>query len=70
LSERQATLQAENAEVLQRVVQQRRDIESLVKGLENVVNDLDQAVAVLKPEEVEGLREEVRGVDEGMRMSG
>jgi kinetochore protein NNF1 len=70
LKERQEVLQAENVEVLQRVMQQRRDIENLVKGLENVVNDLDQSVAVLKPEDIDGLKSESRDMDEDMRMTG
>lgn len=48
-------------------MQQRKEIEGLVKGLENIVGDLDQSVAALKPEENEALRTEARDVDEEMR---
>jgi len=68
MKQKQDTVQAENVELLDRVMQQRRDISALVQGLENVVADLDASVAALKPEEMEGLREEVRDVDEEMRM--
>jgi len=61
-------LQAENAEILQRVLQQRKEIESIMKGLENVVVDLDQSAAALKPEDVDELVDEAREVDEGLRM--
>lgn len=71
LKERQDGVQAENVEVLERVMQQRRDIESLVTGLEDVVADLDASVASITAEDsgVEGLRDEVREVDEDMRMA-
>ena len=61
-------MQAENAEILQRVLQQRKEIESIMKGLENVVVDLDQSAAALKPEDVDELVDEAREVDEGLRM--
>lgn len=60
-------MQAENAEILQRVLQQRKEIEDLMKGLENVVVDLDQSAAALKPEDIEELVNEAREVDEDMR---
>jgi kinetochore protein NNF1 len=59
-------LQAENAEILQRVLQQRKEIESIMKGLENVVVDLDQSAAALKPEDIEELVDEAREVDEDL----
>lgn len=66
---RQDALQTENAEILQRVLQQRKEIESIMKGLENVVADLDQSAAALKPEDVEELVNEAREVDEDIRMT-
>lgn len=53
--------------MLQRVMQQRKEIETLVKGLENAVSDLDESVAALKPEDIEALRTAARDVDEEMR---
>jgi len=67
LKQRQEVLQAENQKSLQRVLQQRKEMESLVKGLENAVSDLDHSVAALKPEQIEELRAEAREVDEEMR---
>ncbi|KAK5136254.1 hypothetical protein LTR08_003861 [Meristemomyces frigidus] len=64
LREQQATVQAENAELLVRVMQQRKDIAAMVQGLENVVKDLDGSVVALGDAGLEGLREEVREGDE------
>ncbi|KAK0266960.1 hypothetical protein LTR91_017012 [Friedmanniomyces endolithicus] len=61
-------VRAENVEILARIQKQREDIAARVAGLEQVVADVDACVAALRPEELEVLREEVRGVDEGMRM--
>jgi kinetochore protein NNF1 len=66
---RQEALQAENAEILQRVLQQRKEIEGIMKGLENVVADLDQSAAALKAEDIEELVSEAREVDRDMRMT-
>jgi kinetochore protein NNF1 len=68
LQQRQEALQAENAEILQRVLQQRKEIESIMKALENVVVDLDQSAAALKPEDIEELVDEAREVDEDLRV--
>ncbi|KAK4545446.1 hypothetical protein LTR36_002796 [Oleoguttula mirabilis] len=59
---RQTAVQADNAELLTRVLQQRREIAAMVQGLENVVADLDGSVAALGVD-AEGLREEARGVE-------
>lgn len=71
LRERQDAAQEENVELLGRVMRQRREIECLVKGLESVIGDLDASVATLQSRDanVEGLRGEVRDVDEDMRMT-
>ncbi|KAK0803141.1 hypothetical protein LTR75_008085 [Friedmanniomyces endolithicus] len=61
-------VRAENGEILARIQKQREDIAARVAGLERVVADVDACVAALKPEELEVLREEASGVDEGMRM--
>jgi len=70
LKERQGEVQAENIELLERVMKQRKQVQSLVQGLENVVADLDASVAALSPEEVDALREEFREVDHEMRVEG
>lgn len=50
-------------------MEQRGQIDAMIKGLENVVADLDASVATLQKGELEDVREEVRGVDEDMRMT-
>ncbi|KAK4508240.1 hypothetical protein PRZ48_001978 [Zasmidium cellare] len=64
---RQDELAGENQELIARVMQQRKDIQKLMEGLEGVVEDLNGSVKALVPEEVEGLREGNREVDEVMR---
>lgn len=68
LKEQQDAMQTENVELLDRVMQQRKEIAALVEGLENKVADLDASVAALDQEELEALREEGRDADEDMRM--
>lgn len=63
---RQTALQTENAELLARVMQQRKDISAMVQGLENVVADLDASVGALAEEDIDAMREEARDVDERM----
>ena len=64
-------MQDENVELLNRVMQQRKDIQGLMKGLETAVADLEGSVATLNSETsgVDGLREQTREVDEDMRMT-
>jgi kinetochore protein NNF1 len=64
---REEVLGEENRVLCGRVLQQRRDILSLMEGWEGVVRDLNGSVEALKPEEMDALREENREVDEGMR---
>lgn len=51
-------------------MEQRKDIASLMQGLENVVADLDASIAALtqQPAEMDALQEQCREVDEGLRM--
>lgn len=70
LSTRQETLQNENVDILSRVMEQRKQIEAMVRGLENVIADLDASVETLQEAGIDGLREEVRGVDEDVRTTG
>ena len=48
-----ATLQTENAAILARVVQQRRDIAAMMQGLEKAVGDLEGSVVALGGAELE-----------------
>lgn len=58
-------------ELLDRVMQQRREIEGLVKGLESAVADLDASAASLHGGDVDigGLRTEVKDVEDDMRVA-
>lgn len=47
LSTRQEALQSDNVERLERVKKQRKEIESLLKGLDNVMTDLESSVGSL-----------------------
>ncbi|KAK4574369.1 hypothetical protein LTR86_002131 [Recurvomyces mirabilis] len=68
ISTRQAEVSGENVEVLARVQRQRREIAGLMAGLESAVKDLDDSVRAMRPEEMEGLREEVGEVEGRMSM--
>jgi kinetochore protein NNF1 len=67
MRERQDIMARENAEMMERVQQQRRDIENLISGLENVVKDINGSVTALQPEQIERLRDETRDADTIMR---
>ncbi|TKA72716.1 hypothetical protein B0A55_05544 [Friedmanniomyces simplex] len=66
IQQEQETVQAENVVLLGRIQEQRKQIAGMMVGLDRVVADLDASVAALKPGELEALREEARGVDQGM----
>ncbi|KAF2721838.1 Nnf1-domain-containing protein [Polychaeton citri CBS 116435] len=70
LRSKQETLAHDNTQVVERVLQQRRQIASLLQGLEAVVADVGASVAKLDPAELDTLREETREIDEGMRVDG
>lgn len=63
---RQEAVQADNKARLERVLEQRREIEALIQGLEAKVNGVQAAAKVLEDEGVEGFRAEVLGVEEAM----
>ena len=52
-------------------MQQRKEIENLMKGLTNAIADLDASVVTLQSQDanVEGLRDEIRDADDDMRMT-
>lgn len=64
---REESLGEENQVLIEKILQQRSDIQSLVNGLEEVVKNLNGSVAAMRPEEMDSLREENREVDEAMR---
>lgn len=71
IKERQDAVQEDNVELLGRVVQQRKEIEALMKGLEGVAADLDASVAALNSDgaDLESSRDAVKDVDTDMRLT-
>lgn len=67
MSERQDLLCSENLELMERIQQQRQNIQKLLDGLENVVEDLKGSLHAMEPEQMDKIREEVRDADEMMR---
>lgn len=64
---RQEALAEENQELVGKVLQQRREIQQLMAGLEGVVRELNGSVEALSGQDLEGMREGMREVDEEMR---
>ncbi|KAF2271079.1 Nnf1-domain-containing protein [Lojkania enalia] len=62
----QAT-QAANTELLSAVTAQRAEIEALVRGLENVVHDLEVSSQMMGQDEVQGLSKEIRELETEMK---
>lgn len=52
---------------LENVLKQRQEIERLVNGLENAVQDLEGAASLIGEEEVENMRVDCRGAEQEMR---
>ena len=63
-------LQESNAEMLSTIMQQRKDIEVMMIGLERVVTDLDESLAHLPHDEMLALTNESVALDEMARSSG
>jgi kinetochore protein NNF1 len=61
-----ATQQA-NTELLSTVTVQRAEIEALVRGLENVIQDLEASAQMMGQEEVQGLSKEIRDLETEMK---
>jgi kinetochore protein NNF1 len=61
-----ATQQA-NIELLSVVTTQRTEIEALVRGLENVVHDLEASAEIMGQEDVQGLSKEIRDLELEMK---
>lgn len=58
--------QQANTQLLSTVTAQRAEIEALVHGLENVVQDLEASAQMMGQEEVQGLSKEMRELEKGM----
>jgi kinetochore protein NNF1 len=59
--------QQSNAELLSTVTAQRAEIEALVRGLENVIKDLDVSAQMMVQDDVQGLSKEVRDLEIEMK---
>lgn len=62
-----AETQQSNAELLSTVTAQRAEIEALVRGLENVVQDLEVSAQMMAQEDVQGLSKEIRDLETQMK---
>jgi len=63
-------MQNTNNELLAQILQQRKEIEGHVSGLEAVVQDLDDSLSSLWHDDMLALTTETVSMDEGMRISG
>jgi kinetochore protein NNF1 len=59
--------QQSTAELLSTVTTQRAEIEALVRGLENVIQDLDVSAQMMAQDDVQGLSMEVRELEMEMK---
>lgn len=59
--------QEANAELLSTVTAQRAEIEALVQGLENVIQDLEVSAQMMAQDEVQGLSKEIKDYEMEMK---
>jgi kinetochore protein NNF1 len=59
--------QQSNTELLSTVTGQRAEIEALVRGLENVIHDLDVSAQMMAQDEVQGLGKEIKDLEMEMK---
>jgi hypothetical protein len=62
--------QQSNTELLSTVTAQRAEIEALVRGLENVIQDLDASAQIMAQDDVQDLSGETRDLEMEMRTWG
>ncbi|KAL6712467.1 hypothetical protein ACN47E_000344 [Coniothyrium glycines] len=62
-----AETQQSNTELLAAVAAQRAEIEALVRGLDNVVQDLEASAQMMAQDEVQGLSREIRQLETEMK---
>ncbi|KAF2476358.1 Nnf1-domain-containing protein [Lindgomyces ingoldianus] len=62
-----STTQASNTELLSTITAQRAEIEALVRGLENVVHDLEASAQIMAQNEVLELSNEIRAFETEMK---
>lgn len=59
--------QIQNTELLSTVTAQRAEIEALVRGLENVVQDLEVSAQMMAQDDVQDLSRDIRGLETDMK---
>lgn len=59
--------QQSNTELLSAVTAQRAEIEALVRGLENVIQDLEVSAEMMGQNEVQGLSKEIKDLEMQMK---
>lgn len=67
MNTRLADTQQANTQLLSTVTAQRAEIEALVRGLENVVQDLETSAQMMGQEDVQGLGKEMRELEKEMK---
>jgi kinetochore protein NNF1 len=59
--------QQSNTELLSTVTAQRAEIEALVLGLENVIQDLEVSAQIMAEDDVQGLSSEIKSLETEMK---
>jgi kinetochore protein NNF1 len=59
--------QLANTQLLSAVTAQRAEIEALVRGLENVIQDLEVSAQIMAQDEVQGLGKEIKDLETDMK---
>jgi kinetochore protein NNF1 len=62
-----STLEEQNTTLAETIVQQRTEIDTLVRGLEMLVNDLEKAAEMVQEEEVRKLTQDTKAMREELR---
>ena len=62
-----STLEEQNATLAETVLQQRAEIDTVVRGLEALVGDLEKAAEMVQSEEVRNLTQETKSMREELR---
>ena len=67
MSAQLSATQEANSELLSTVSNQRAEIESLVRGLENVIQDLEVSAQIMAQDDVQGLGAEIKDIEMEMK---
>ena len=67
MSNQLSETQQANTQLLTTVTAQRAEIEALVRGLENVIQDLEVSAQIMAQDDVQGLSKEVKELESKMK---